>query len=603
MGSSLLFRIKSVLDPSGFRSAKTAFTDLVTGIRTLADEASGLKNAFSSIFGGGGGGQRDALGVPISRATNGLSALTGGLVSLKTIGIASAVVGTVALVKGIEASTKVAAKSEVSFLRLSGQLEALGLATEENLLRVQRFAQQTAVTTRFSSGEVESAVAKVVKRTGDLDVSLRAVKISQDIAAGSGQDLASTSSQVTQALLGNVRAIKLLTGATNAEIQTAVRQNKVLDLLAKTSKGLAEKESQGLINKQKILANTFEEVASNVGKFFLPAAKAITDDLIVVGQAAVTVTSKIVQFGENAGKAFDKFKENNKTFAEFVSIVGQASNPLAQQVALLKGLAEEAKKATEASSNFSGQQFSLTEEIEKQNLIRNTAIEDRGEKERQFARAQEVARAIERGQLQQISKARLEEARQFDFVKKAETSGLETLARAREEEFKKTIEKNRKLAESRKKGTGTNLNLDSKAIANEETQIGKALGESQEQINVRIQTRLGLLKEETAELNKQLQIQSQRSEELAKADGLLIRKNQTEVSTDKGQTDRVQQIAQSINASLKPLEPVINFNIDPLALGAKMAEVARQEINRFLASVKNNNRAVVAQNGANSSAS
>ena len=260
MASSLLFRIKSTFDGTGVRAAQASF--------------------------------KSTLGL-IGRLTVGTAKLA---LTFSNLGVALALVGTVQavkLTKNLLASNQEAINAEQSFTRLRIQLNLIGQESTQNIKRIQQFAIQTADATRFSVRQVQEATAIALRRTGDLGKAIRQVSIAQDISAVTGRDLIRTTRLLNLAQAGNVRILTQITNLRRADIQAAVRQGTLLDLLAEKFGGAASREASTLASRLTTLRNAQELLNAEIGAIGIPFRIFTTNVAIFVAQTATKLVKSL----------------------------------------------------------------------------------------------------------------------------------------------------------------------------------------------------------------------------------------------------------------------------------------------------------------------
>ena len=246
MASSLLFKIQSIFDNTGFREAQAGFTSTLGAIGKLAAGAAKLA-ILPKVLGGIGA-------------------------AMLAWDIAKAGVG---VLKFMYESVPATAGAEAAFSRLEGQLELLGKGSKENLGLVTAFAERTAQKTRFSLTETEEATTAALRRTRDLGTALKEVSVAQDIAAKLQISLADATDLLNRAQAGQTRGLLAITNLRQADIQAAVRQGTVLDLVGAQFKGAAAKDAQTYAGLMVQITNRRRELREEFGKPFLPLAEAL----------------------------------------------------------------------------------------------------------------------------------------------------------------------------------------------------------------------------------------------------------------------------------------------------------------------------------------
>ena len=244
MASSLLFRIQSVFDNTGFR------------------EAAG---SFASTLGW------------IGKLTAGMGKF---LFSAKTIGTVLGVMTAIDIAKGIGATVKylwqaapAAAAAEVTFNRLQMSLSAIGKGSKDNVELVTEFAKQASLKSRYSAEEIESAFTSAVRKTGSMRLALKEVSVAQNMAAATGMDLGTAVAYLNRAMTGQTRMLGQLTNLRQADIQLAVKQGTLLDLVSSKFAGGAAKDLETYSAKHAMLTNILRVNQQELGNLLLPLKK------------------------------------------------------------------------------------------------------------------------------------------------------------------------------------------------------------------------------------------------------------------------------------------------------------------------------------------
>ena len=248
MASSLLFKIASTFNNTGFREAASSFASTLGWVGKLS--AGMAKFAV----------QGKVLGRIF------------GVMAAYDIAKAG-----FELVKFLLTAAPAAGRAEVSFTRLKTQLTLMGKGTRENLGLITKFADQVSRKSQFGADEVQSAVTMALRRTGDMRLALKQVSVAQDLAAATGMDLSSATNMLSRAQAGYTRGLTQVTNLRQADIQQAVRQGTILDLVGKKFAGSSSAAAGTYAGKLAILANSTRQLQEEFGKMGLPLAKFVTD--------------------------------------------------------------------------------------------------------------------------------------------------------------------------------------------------------------------------------------------------------------------------------------------------------------------------------------
>lgn len=248
MASSLLFRIASVFDNSGFKDAASSFASTLGWVGKLT--------AGMAKF-----------------------ALTGKVLG-RVLGIVTAIdiaKGIGSMVKYLWQAAPAAAAAEGTFNRLQMSLSAIGKGSKENIELVTEFAKQASLKSRYSAEEIQAAFTSAVRKTGNMRLALKEVSIAQNMAAATGMDLGTAVAYLNRAMTGQTRMLSQLTNLRQADIQLAVKQGTLLDLVGKKFAGGAAKDLETYSAKHALLNNILKANQEELGKITLPLKKAWTE--------------------------------------------------------------------------------------------------------------------------------------------------------------------------------------------------------------------------------------------------------------------------------------------------------------------------------------
>jgi len=241
MASSLLFKISTIFSGAGFRAAGEGLGRLLRLTAPLILSLTKLGVRFGIL--------QTIIGVVFGRA----------------------------LIRGIQGTIAEATRAETAFSRLGVQLNLLGQGSRKNIGEVTKFAKESAGATRFAARETQEAVTIALRRTGDVATALKQVAVAQDIAAATGKDLRRTTLLLNIAQAGNTRILRQITNLSKEQIATALRQGRLLDVLAEKFGGAASTEAQTLAGRISVLKNQQELLNEEFGKIGIPISKFVTN--------------------------------------------------------------------------------------------------------------------------------------------------------------------------------------------------------------------------------------------------------------------------------------------------------------------------------------
>jgi hypothetical protein len=140
--------------------------------------------------------------------------------------------------------------------------------------------------TGVADDELRPALASLVLGTQDLATANTALQLAMDIAAGTGNDLASVSDALAKAYGGNFKALKQLSPQLFAMIKDGASLDQVMANLASTFGGQAAIAANTAEGKFKRLQVALQETSEAIGLAILPAVEAVLPYLISFGNWA-----------------------------------------------------------------------------------------------------------------------------------------------------------------------------------------------------------------------------------------------------------------------------------------------------------------------------
>ena len=242
------------------------------GIKQVSDGMGGLKTDLSSL-------------VP----------------SFKTVALAG-VAAFAGIATFITKAVQAAMEDEKSQAELQRQLEKTFGANDALVTSVERYISVTQLRTGTSDTELRSSLATLVRATGDLTKAQNLLRISQDISAATGKDLASVSLAVAKASQGQFTALSKLGIPLDESTKKSKDFGKVLETLEGQFGGAADVAANTFGGKLKIIRGQFGEIVETIGAALLPYLDKFATFLVEkVAPAVERVTSTISSKGLLAG--------------------------------------------------------------------------------------------------------------------------------------------------------------------------------------------------------------------------------------------------------------------------------------------------------------
>lgn len=182
--------------------------------------------------------------------------------------------GAAALARYGQNAVRAFAGAELEIAQLNNSVRNLGLAFASKDLDV--YLNKVEALTGINRNQLQPAMLKLLQVTGSVEKSQELLNLAMDVAAGTGQDLASTSEKLSQAYVGNFKGLRSLNlGLTQAELASSSFEDvqKRLQVLFAGQAQTAASSYTGSLNK---LAIASENASEKIGKSLLDALTAIS---------------------------------------------------------------------------------------------------------------------------------------------------------------------------------------------------------------------------------------------------------------------------------------------------------------------------------------
>jgi hypothetical protein len=126
-----------------------------------------------------------------------------------------------------------------------------------------------------ADSELRPAFQALLVGTKDITTANTALALAQDIAQGSGKDLATVSDALAKAYGGNFKALGQLSPEIKAMIKDGASLDDVMNVLGGTFGGATAAAAETAAGRMKILKNSLDETKESVGAALLPAFEAV----------------------------------------------------------------------------------------------------------------------------------------------------------------------------------------------------------------------------------------------------------------------------------------------------------------------------------------
>jgi hypothetical protein len=272
----------------------------------------------------------------------------------RSLGLAFGTAGVIAFGK---ASVKAFAEDEKAATRLARTVENLGLGFENT--RITQFIADLEKTANVADDVLRPAFSSLLTTTGSVAKSQKLLALSLDVAAGSGEDIATVAADLSAAYVGNTKGLaKYRLGLTKAEL-AGKGFNEIQDLLNKQFAGQNAARLDTYEGKVAALGVAFGNLQETVGQGLVESFAILAGDGGIAG-----ATDAMSKFGETArdvlvgtasyvDKILDKFKGTSSGGVDFLGFIPILGGYLGQGGVLDK-LIEEGRRVSGRDKQYGG---------------------------------------------------------------------------------------------------------------------------------------------------------------------------------------------------------------------------------------------------------
>ena len=208
----------------------------------------------------------------------------------RSLGVAFGTAGVIAFGK---ASVKAFADDEKAATRLARTVDNLGLGFENT--RITQFIADLEKTANVADDVLRPAFSSLLTTTGSVAKSQKLLALSLDVAAGSGEDVATVAADLSAAYVGNTKGLaKYRLGLTKAEL-AGKSFNEIQDLLNKQFAGQNAARLDTYEGKVAALGVAFGNLQETVGQGLVESFAILAGDGGIAG-----ATDAMDKFGESA---------------------------------------------------------------------------------------------------------------------------------------------------------------------------------------------------------------------------------------------------------------------------------------------------------------
>jgi hypothetical protein len=230
--------------------------------------------------------------------------------------------GAAAIVQFGKVTVKAFMDDQKAAAQLSNTVKNLGLAFADT--DIQKFVEKLSLATGVADDDLRPAMQKLLQTTGSVIQSQKLLTTAIDISKGSGTDLATVASDLSNAYVGNNKGLKKYAlGLSAAELKTA-SFDKVLTAFNRNFKGAGAADLTTLAGQFGLITNAAKEAEETIGSGLVDAFK------ILAGNTGITDLSK--KISDLATNVADFFRGLAIGFRDL------ANMPVIKQLLQLTGL-------------------------------------------------------------------------------------------------------------------------------------------------------------------------------------------------------------------------------------------------------------------------
>ena len=178
-----------------------------------------------------------------------------------------------ALTTEIGFATKAAMADEAAQVELARQLKATTQATDAQVAAAEDFISTLSRQTAMADDQLRPALANLVRATGSLELSQKAMAVTADLATAKNIDMETASTAVAKALAGQTAALVKLDPSLKDLIDKSSSADDILKALNNTVGGAAEAFANTAEGGAKNFGIAMGELQESIGKVFLPIMK------------------------------------------------------------------------------------------------------------------------------------------------------------------------------------------------------------------------------------------------------------------------------------------------------------------------------------------
>ena len=199
------------------------------------------------------------------------------------------------LAAGLGLATKAAMEDQAAQEQLAGVLRRSALATEEDIAATEEFISAQSRLTAVADDELRPALATLANATGDVTYAQDLLKTSQDLAAATGNDLATVTDAMAKAANGQTAALAKLDPSLKGLVREGASFEDVLVALT-LHQGAAADAANTTAGKMKGLQIGMDEAKESIGAALLPVVEKLIGMLVPLANWAQENTTVFLVF-------------------------------------------------------------------------------------------------------------------------------------------------------------------------------------------------------------------------------------------------------------------------------------------------------------------
>ena len=188
--------------------------------------------------------------------------------------------------------------------QLARNIRGVTNASDSAIKKNEDFISSLSMATATADDELRPALAKLVTGTENLEEAQTGLRLAQDIAAGTGKDLATVSDALAKAYAGNDKGLKALDPRMKTLLKDGLDVEGAMSVLADTFGGDAAAAADTAEGRFKRLSIGLAETKESIGAALLPAIQAVLPYIERLGTwAQENTTTFLIVGGAIAGIA------------------------------------------------------------------------------------------------------------------------------------------------------------------------------------------------------------------------------------------------------------------------------------------------------------